>query len=441
MVRPLHHSRMRPYACLGLAPLLFSFAAHAQHNPSFAGARFAVQGDTGRAGLYSDGRTSASIIDFGGMLFLNDFPSGRSGLVTTLAGDTMVFARAPGVAYNASPKLKLSATRPPSLRITEPDGSMRELRRLRLREEDVVIPAGDVSLGATLVMPEGVPRATIVYVHGSGAATRFAFLGWARMLAAQGFAGIAFDKRGTGLSTGDYRTTDFDGLAADAKAVMKFVRGHPTLANVPVGLLGTSQGGWIIPKVAKGDSVAFLIFSSGGPVSAAEQEMFRRVNKVFAATKSAATADTAREVVRAYFDYLISDGRRSADRTSALWAQLSARPWFAELEVPAADPTTKEWPPARRLFAKDLGLDSASFRAITAPSLVLAGDVDQLFEYKSLIASFESVLSPAAFAKHRSVIVRGGGHGGVVPTPSGELERVAPGYFDALIGWIQSTSR
>ena len=120
---------------------------------------------------------------------------------------------------------------------------------------------------------------------------------------------------------------------------------------------------------------------------------------------------------------------------------MSARPWFAELEVPAADPTIKEWPPARRFFAKDLGLDSASFRAITSPSLVLAGDVDQLFEYKSLIESFESVLSPAAFAKHRSVIVRGGGHGGVVPTPSGELERVAPGYFDALIAWLQSTSR
>jgi len=51
------------------------------------------------------------------------------------------------------------------------------------------------------------------------------------------------------------------------------------------------------------------------------------------------------------------------------------------------------------------------------------------------------VLSPAAFARHRSVIVRGGGHGGVVPAPSGELERVAPGYFDALIAWLQSTSR
>ncbi len=115
------------------------------------------------------------------------------------------------------------------MRVAEPDGSTRELRRVRLREEDVVIPAGDVSLGATLVMPEGTPRATIIYVHGSGPGTRFSFLGWARMLAAQGFAGIAYDKRGTGQSTGDYRTADFDVLATDAKAVMKFARGHSAL--------------------------------------------------------------------------------------------------------------------------------------------------------------------------------------------------------------------
>src|ERR1041384_1667972 len=99
----IHNIRMKSCLCFAL---VFPFAMQAQRNP-FAGARFAVQGDTGRAGFYSDGATGVSIIEFGGMLFLNDFPSGHSGLVTTAAGDTMAFARAPGVAHTTSPKMLL----------------------------------------------------------------------------------------------------------------------------------------------------------------------------------------------------------------------------------------------------------------------------------------------------------------------------------------------
>src|SRR6185295_11326820 len=74
-----------------------------------------------------------------------------------------------------------------------------------------------------------------------------------------GIAGVVYDKRGTAGSTGDFRTTDFGGLAGDAKAVMGFARSHSWTRAAPLGLLGTSQGGWIIPKAARGEAVAFLV--------------------------------------------------------------------------------------------------------------------------------------------------------------------------------------
>ena len=67
---------------------------------------------------------------------------------------------------------------------------------------------------------------------------------------------FVYDKRGTGKSTGRF-TVDFSELADDAIAAVAQAR--KLLPNVPVGLMGESQGGWIAPLAAARSPVDFVV--------------------------------------------------------------------------------------------------------------------------------------------------------------------------------------
>jgi alpha/beta superfamily hydrolase len=78
--------------------------------------------------------------------------------------------------------------------------------------------------------------------------------------AARGIAALVYDKRGTGQSTGDWRTSPFEALAEDAAAGVANLRNRPDIASSLVGIWGGSEGGWIAPAVAARDSqIAFVI--------------------------------------------------------------------------------------------------------------------------------------------------------------------------------------
>ena len=82
-----------------------------------------------------------------------------------------------------------------------------------IRNEPVTFHNGDVTLSATLFLPDdGQRHPAVVLFHGSGPEPRNSMMGaW---FARHGVAALAYDKRGVGESTGDFRTVSFTDLAA-----------------------------------------------------------------------------------------------------------------------------------------------------------------------------------------------------------------------------------
>jgi pimeloyl-ACP methyl ester carboxylesterase len=116
-----------------------------------------------------------------------------------------------------------------------------------------------------------------VLVHGSGPGTRLQYPIEVDRFARHGIATLAFDKRGVGESTGDWRRADFDELAEDVLAGVRFLRRGRRIRADKVGLWGVSQAGWVIPlAAARSEDVAFLVPISGGAVTPAEQELWRQ---------------------------------------------------------------------------------------------------------------------------------------------------------------------
>ncbi|WP_213947119.1 alpha/beta fold hydrolase [Luteibacter sp. dw_328] len=172
--------------------------------------------------------------------------------------------------------------------------------------EDVRFRSEGVTLVGTLIRPEH-PYAAVVLVHGSGQEKRMTT--FASRLASQGIAVLTYDKRGVGESGGVYAgpevgtnnidAANFDLLATDASAAVAELSTRLPRNSIPLGLVGFSQAGWIIPLAAKKNpTVKFMVLFSGPVVTAREQlrfQFYTQGNRSFWETHTEADA---REHVR-----------------------------------------------------------------------------------------------------------------------------------------------
>ena len=132
---------------------------------------------------------------------------------------------------------------------------------------EVSFSNGEIPLVATLVIPGGAgPFPGVVIVHGSGSSDRSNpwTSAYATALAARGVAVLYPDKRGSGASGGEWQAATFQDLAADALAGHQVLRAHPLVDSSRVGLIGFSQGGYVIPvAAAQAPEIAFVVSVSG----------------------------------------------------------------------------------------------------------------------------------------------------------------------------------
>ena len=162
--------------------------------------------------------------------------------------------------------------------------ALRRAGSLASRIPIAAIPAsfhdGGVSLAGRLLLPPGSgPRAAVVLVPGSVAATRDTYDLWAYYFASEGLAVLSYDKRGVGESSGRYvEAPTEDNLraqAGDALAAVEWLRTRPEIDPGRIGLSGGSQAGFAIPLAASESAdVAFAAIQSGPVTSVYRQQAY-----------------------------------------------------------------------------------------------------------------------------------------------------------------------
>jgi len=140
-----------------------------------------------------------------------------------------------------------------------------------------------ISLAGTIFTPNNV-QAAVVIVHGSGQEKRM--MDFATTLANNGIAVLTYDKRGVGESAGIYagpevgtNNVDFSNLnllSLDASAAVNTLSKYLSNDQIPIGLTGGSQAGWIIPLTAeKNKKIKFMTIFSGALITVKEQLRFQ----------------------------------------------------------------------------------------------------------------------------------------------------------------------
>ena len=142
--------------------------------------------------------------------------------------------------------------------------------------------SGPTRLSYALDIPEAgsPPYPMVVFGHDSGPNTKNEDKDWALRLVENGVAVFRFDKRGVGDSGGVYRRgfADFELLSGDLVAAVDFVFQDTRVDPTRIGLMGSSQAGWIIPMVAtRSAHVAFTIILSGPAVTVGEHNFWDKI--------------------------------------------------------------------------------------------------------------------------------------------------------------------
>lgn len=149
--------------------------------------------------------------------------------------------------------------------------------------QDVKFKSEGVTLAGSILTPKNI-FAAVVIVHGSDPVKRE--MEFAKRLAKEGIAVLTYDKRGVGESGGVYvgpsvgtnniDTTNLNLLSHDASSAVNTFRTYLKAKKTPIGLVGFSQAGWIIPITAnQNPQIEFMVLFSCPTITTLEQLRFQ----------------------------------------------------------------------------------------------------------------------------------------------------------------------
>ena len=328
---------------------------------------------------------------------------------------------------------------------TAPSGTRERAVRVPTIEEEVSWRNADITLRGTLVRPaKAGPRyPAIVLTHGAGPAVREWFWGFGYLMAARGFAVLAFDKRGAGKSSGNWREATFDDLADDAVTASRFLQARPDIDPVRIGFWGLSQGAWIAPLAAvRSKDAAFVVTLSGGGLTPAEGEL---LDSEWELQKAGLADGDIRDALA------FQSAKNSFMRSGSGWEDYAARrtralqpraPWYALPGTDLNGPSTAEhadWSHFRRFYFYD---PAPTLRALRVPLLAIFGELDTPKGVERNVNALKTALSAGGNRDFTVRVFPNGRHNlmdmtGAAPNEFARLQRFVPGLFEAMAGWLE----
>jgi uncharacterized protein len=314
-----------------------------------------------------------------------------------------------------------------------------------VRDLEVTFRSGDITLAGTLFLPAGAGRHPgVVLFHGSGPQSRDSFTG--RWFAEHGVAALAYDKRGVGQSSGDFRAVPFTSLVDDGLAGAALLKARADVDPKQIGVWGLSQGGWLGPLAAsRSRDIAFVIAVCGPGVSPGEQMIFYDGNLLRDGGLADRDVDEASDLRRKVW-HLVSTGE-GYDATRIALERATSRPWFDAVNEQArglfsrsaSDLLNDRALRNQDWYRSELNYDPrVALRALTVPSLFVFGDRDELVPVDLSVSIIRQTMTYPGHPPFSIVVFPGADHVMLVRTSEGG-QTLAPGYLDTVADWLRRT--
>lgn len=287
------------------------------------------------------------------------------------------------------------------------------------------------------------PKALVVLVYGSGNDSAIAWNYVQHLLPIYDIAAFVYDKRGTGKSNGRF-TVDFSELADDAIAAVAEAR--KLLPNVPVGLMGESQGGWIAPLAAARSPVDFVVVSYGLAISPLEEDREEVLGELRAKHYDESVIGQGRELTSITGRIMLSRFTDGLDDLAKFKAAHADAKWLHEVEGDFTGPLLRspddQFTELRAALGFDAILDydaQAALRRVRPPMLWVVAGKDT--EAPS-VPTLDFLRKLQAEPTQLDIAVFPNADHGIIETQerAGQLVAIgqSPGYYDLLADWIRT---
>jgi pimeloyl-ACP methyl ester carboxylesterase len=286
-----------------------------------------------------------------------------------------------------------------------------------------VVKRGVLELAGTLWQPEGRAVATVLMHPGSGPSTRdndVYFPPIRDHLLHAGIAVASFDKRGVGGSTGHWQRAGIIDQAHDAIAALHVLAEEH--AQMPFGLFGHSQGGWVTLEAASRESLAqFVVTNSGPGVSPATQDRFSLGNQA----RRAGCASSEVERFLAAYD-VVCELLRGGATFEATRRQVRSLRLDPAIDVMGSVADADAWALARTILDYD---PRPAMQSIEVSVLALFGAYDEVVPVDASVDQFRAHVRPELLTV---AVLPGGDH----RIQSGEPRRLVDGYATTLVEFV-----
>lgn len=293
--------------------------------------------------------------------------------------------------------------------------------------EEVSFMSNGLNLSGTIYYPKEPSNKAIYFVTSSGNSDRSASRAEAIQFMKQGYITFHMDKRGTGISDGDWKSSSIEELAMDDVNAIKFLASklHMSLRNI--GIKGSSQGGAKVPYIlSKIEELAFGIVVSCPSTSLLESDLNYWKNRNRGLIE-AEYFDQALAMERLVFQYI--GGLVSLEDLDRAIAKNSSKTWFS-----------KVWIPNLEEVAIDTKLQYSPmpyFKILNQPLLIVQGAKDEIIPESSGISIYNVIKDRQ---KSKLVILENANHSMQVAEnvdfPYWPMYH--PDYLTTIFNWLDS---
>lgn len=252
--------------------------------------------------------------------------------------------------------------------------------------ETVEFVSDGLVIRGTLVMPEESGTfPAVVMLHGSGpdVTSDPSYRLTANTLVRNGAAVLLYDKRGVGLSDGEFEQALYKDFINDAIAAVNYLSTRPDIDAGRIALHGNSEGGWFTPEVAQRTGKVASIFNRAGPpLPWITTVLWEARNEFLEAGVAAADIEPLVAITERRWRYYIVAGNDAEEVFSAERDAINARLTELRATIPNADQALPEkvadYDESRyAAFAANYAYDPQPFlRQIDIPLRYVFGETD-----------------------------------------------------------------
>ena len=296
-----------------------------------------------------------------------------------------------------------------------------------VKTKDIRLRSQGLLLYGTIYYPEKPNGKAIYLVTSSGDQDRSSSRAEALLFSKAGYISFHIDKRGTGISDGNWQLATIPELCEDDLHALEFLHQSEKIDYVHIGIKGSSQGASKVPYILqKQPNLAFGIVVSCPASTLLESDLNYWKNRNIELIGKD-DIDDASELQEAVFQYIATN--ISKQTLEDIIEENRSQIWFQYVWIPELDQVE---------FDKKLNYSPLPyFKDNNSPMLIIEGTEDKIIPSSSM-DDIKKVMGSHRNKKTKFISLKGADHAMMFQGTSDfpYWSSLHPDYINAMFNWI-----